>query len=168
MALFVEPFAFVSYLMTNQNPKSKRPKVATFETRITAAAGKAFVAAADDAARLASSVGSLVTKTNALSLGVPIAWGVKYQVVDGSADAPAADAGVYPFDKFAAQLAAGLDNYQITIPARKDSAVVFESDGVSLDLTDGANVQDWIVAFEAIALGKNGTTPSVERMFVVS
>jgi hypothetical protein len=168
MATHIENRFVISYLMTNQNPKSKRPKIANFETRVTGASVAAFVDAADHAARLATTLGVLYTKTNALSIGVPKSWGVKYVEVDDAAVPPSASAGVYPFDKFAAQLIAGGINSQITIPARKDSAVVFESDGISLELDDGAAVEDWISAFEAVALSEDLVAPNVQRMFVVS
>jgi hypothetical protein len=158
----------ISYLMTNLNPVSKRNKIANFSTRVTGVSGKAYIDAADTAARAATTVGQLITATNALTLGIPQKWGVHFEEVDLAAVPPASSAGAYPFDKFAASLLASGENSQVTIPARKDSAVVFESDGVSLVLDDGAAVEDWISAFETVALDEDLHAPNVERMFVTS
>jgi hypothetical protein len=168
MATHTESRLVISYFMTNENPVTRRNKIATFETRITGVSSKAYQDAADSAARAATTVGTLITKTNALTLGVPKSWGIKFVEVDDAATPPGSGAGVYPFDKFAAALVAAGQNSQITIPARKDSAVTFESDGISLVLADGAAVADWISAFQTVALTEDLLAPNVERMFVVS
>lgn len=168
MATHVETVLVIDYLMTNENPKTRRNKIATFTTRVTQVSGQAYVAAADHAARLATTIGDLITATNALSIGVMKSAGIVYRDVDDAAVAPSSSAGVYPFDKFAASLVAAGHNSQITIPARKDSAVTFESDGVSLVLADGAAVADWVAAFQTVALSEDLAAPNVERMFVVS
>jgi hypothetical protein len=155
----------ISYKMSNTNPRSKRPVISTFSTRIGIIAAEAWIDADDSAARAATPVGVLVTKTNALTNGVPLKWGVVGEEVDIAAgDAPDF---TYPFDKFAASLLAGGNNGQITIPGRKDSAVTLESDGVSVSLT-GAAVAAWVTAFEAVALSEDLLAETVERMFVTS
>lgn len=157
----------VSYYMSNTNPKSRRNTIANFACRIKAVSAQAYLAAADTAARAATTVGVLITATNLLTIGIPAAWAVALHVVDLAATPPEPDDFVFSFDKFAASLVAAGENSQITIPARNDGVVTVESDGVSLDLTD-TQVAAWIAAFEAIALDEDLNSPTVNRMFVTS
>lgn len=170
MAFLLQARMNIRYLMSNENPKSRTNKVAVFSTRITLASALAYTDAADEAARLATTVGALFTATNALSLGVPVSYGVTFDDVNQLASPPDPGDFVFPFDKFAASLhgATTPTNSQITIPARKDSAVTVESNGVSLQLDDGAAVAAWIVAYETVGLNEDLDRVNVEQMFIVS
>lgn len=157
----------ISYLMSNINPKSRRNQIANFSTRVTAASAKAYMAAADSAARAATGVGALITATNALSLGVPQDWGVNVSIFDTAAVPPSAGADAYAFDKFAVSLVAAGENSQLTIPARNMSAVVIETDGVSVELADGANVAAFVTALETVGVDEDLNNETVQRMFVI-
>jgi len=77
-----------SLLMSNKNPKSKRPQVSTIEHYVPAAAVTAYNAAADDAARAATLIGALVAAEQDLSLGVTKSVSVGFDYVDNAALPP--------------------------------------------------------------------------------
>lgn len=156
----------IDYLTSEISPKTKTPVIAQVSYRISQVAAQAYVAAADAAARAATSVGALITATDNLSLGVFDSARVRYGEIEDTAVAPAADSGVYRFDKFAFKYDANTKNYQVSIPCRDMTAVELESDGVSFDITASA-ASAWVTAFEAIGLGDNGYAPNVRNGFVL-
>jgi hypothetical protein len=157
----------ISYMMSNINPKSGKPAISTFSTRIKSVSAAAYFAAADDAARAATTVGALITATNALSKGIPQAWGVGLSVFDLAAVPPSAGADAYMFDKFAVALLAAGENSQLTIPARKMSAVTIETNGIDVELADGAAVAAFVTALETVGVDEDLNAETVQRMFVV-
>jgi hypothetical protein len=156
----------IAYSMSNKNPKSGRAVISTFSTRIKEVSAQAYINAADSAARSASSVGTLIHQTNLLTLGTPMSWGISFDVEETTAVPPLVSDAAYPFDKFAVSLLAAGENSQVTIPARDMSVVTLETDGITVQ-TGAAIPDDWITAYEAIALDEDLNSPTVERIFVV-
>lgn len=157
----------IAYMMSNTNPKSGQPQISTFSSRIKTVSATAYFAAADDAARAATTVGALITATNALTKGVPKSWGVGLAVVDLAAVPPSPGADAYAFDKFAVAILAAGENSQLTIPARKMSAVTIETNGIDVELADGAAVADFVDALETVGVDEDLNIETVQRMFVV-
>lgn len=156
MARQLAAYVNVDFLMSNINPASKTPVIGRFTQRISQVSAQSYVAAADAAARAATTVGVLIAKASDLTNGVFLSADVKYGEIEDTAVAPDISDGVFRFDKFAFKYDAGLKNYQVSIPGRDMGAVTLESDGISLLLTDGAAVQDFVDALTAIGLGDNG------------
>lgn len=167
MAVKAEYRLNISYMMSNQNPKSGQPQVSNFSTRVKTVSATAYFAAADEAARAATTIGALIIATNALCKGVPKSWGVGLAVVDLAAVPPSAGADAYAFDKFAVSLLAAGENSQVTIPARKMSAVTIETNGIDVELADGAAVEDFVSALETVGVDEDLNNETVQRMFVV-
>jgi len=168
MATIQENFMQLAYMMSNTNPKTKRQKTSVIEWRIPEVAVTNYNAAADDAARAATAAGVLIAATDALTLGVrkSVTFGSRY--VDSAALPPAPDDFVFPFDKFGIGFAADGENYVTSIPARKDSVIEIGADGVSVTLTDGSVVEDWVTAFEGLVLSEELAAVTVTRMTITS
>lgn len=156
--------AWIERYVAKQTFIDSTGKSSTVETRVASAAATTYLTAVDKAARDATSIGALFAATAALSSAVEYQRSVeKIDEQDSVADAAA---GVYHFDKIAVSTRAGLDNYSSTIPARKMAAIDLADDGVTIDTADGAEVQTYVTALQAVALAKNGATVSVTRMRV--
>jgi hypothetical protein len=167
MAFKAEYRLNISYMMSNINPKSGKNQISTFSTRIKTVSAQAYFAAADETAREATTVGALITATNALCKGVPQSWGVGLGVFDTAATPPSAGADAYAFDKFGVALIAAGENSQITIPARKMSAVTVETNGIDIELADGAAVADFVSALETVGVDEDLNNETVTRMLVL-
>lgn len=156
--------AWVERYVAKQTFIDSTGKSSTVETRITGAAATTYLTAADKTARDATSVGALFGATAALSSAVEYQRSVeKIDEQDTVADAAA---GVYHFDKITISTRAGLDNYSSTVPARKMAALDLADDGVTVDTADGAEVQTFVTALQAVAIAKNGSPVTVTRIRV--
>lgn len=160
-------YVFVSFLMSNDNPKSKTNKRATFKQRITGVSGKAYADAADDAARAATTVGALISAVDGLSIVVKDEYGVNFKLLVNPSPTPP-DPGdfVFPFEKLVTHYKGGFDNYHVSIPARNEGALTMESDGISVELADGAAVAAFVSAFETVALDEEANVPAIERITI--
>lgn len=148
-----------------------RKKLADVSVRISEGDGKAWINAVDQAARDATDVGDFFAATAGLSSGTPFTKAVTMEQEDENAVFPTADLNIYNFDKLGVGFKALLDNYNMTIPARDDSAYTVSEDGVTVILTGAgatAEVTAFIAAFNGLVLGKNGGTGTVITMQVVS
>lgn len=136
MAITKQGRLSVSLLMSNSNPKSRTNKVSNITFRVTSSSVDAYNDAADDAARAATAIGIYLVNLDNLTLGVQKDVQVGYQYNDNLAAPPVTDFA-FPFDKFLISLRDDVNNRAVTtsIPARNDSAIVVESDGVSIDIT---------------------------------
>jgi hypothetical protein len=88
-------------------------------------------------------------------------------VFDTSAVPPSPGADAYAFDKFGVALVAAGENSQITIPARKMSAVTVETNGIDIELADGAAVADFVSALETVGVDEDLNNETVTRMLVL-
>jgi hypothetical protein len=146
-------------------------KISTWEQRVTAAAGNAYIGAVTQTLKDGTPLGQLLLSVEDLSQGTLISKGVELKTLDDAADYPASDAGIYAFDKFGTSYSAGFDNYHSTIPARDMAAVNVGPDGITLIISGaGATTQttDYVARFNAVALGKNDGAATVTEMQVVS
>lgn len=131
--------------------------------------GETFFTAETDLIRDATETAVLGFKIAALSACTVVGRGITFMQEDDAAVPPALEDHVFIFDKLLVSYDAGLDSYNLTIPGRKGSAYTVGSDGVSV-IIEGAGaavaVTEFIAAFEAGALAKNGDAPDVVEMIV--
>jgi len=149
--------------MSDVNAKSKTNKVASVSYYVTAASVTAYNAAADDAARAATTIGALLTTFQDLTLGVTKSVEVGFEYRSNLA-APAADTFAFEFDKFLISSRDAVNNKAVksSIPARKDSAIVIESDGTTVDITQ-PDMSDYVTAYNAIVLSDSFNAVNVQR-----
>jgi len=159
-----------SLLMSNKNPKSKRPQVSTIEHYVPAAAVTAYNAVADDAARAATLIGALVTAEQNLSLGVTKSVSVGFDYVDNAALPPTVSEFAYAFDKVGTSFFADGEYYVSSIPARNDANITMSSDGITIDTGVGASaeVTAYIAAFNAVVLSEEGVAANIVSMNIRS
>ena len=167
MANFTSYEVFATFLMSDDNPKSRAPKVSSFRQRITGAAGKSYIDAADDAARAATTAGVLIDAAAALSKGVLVDFGVNFKSeVNPRPSPPAVSTFTFAADKLVTHYKGTNDNSHVSIPAFKGTALTMESDGVDVTILDGAAVEAFKNAFEAIALDEDATLTTIQRINV--
>lgn len=159
-----------TFLMSNKNPKSRRPQQATVTHYVAAADVTAYNAAADDAARAATDLGVFFAAEAALTKGVLLKRDVGFAYVENAATPPAVSAGAFAFDKFGVSFQADGEYYVSSIPARDLSKVVMSSDGVTVDTGAGASDEtlDYIAAFNTTILSEESVQGTVVGMDVKS
>lgn len=170
MATVQENFIERSWFMSNTNPKTRRQKLATVRWRVPEVVVSNYLAAADDAARLATAAGVLIAAADALSLGVGVKVTVGSAFVDNLAVPPAPDDFVFPFDKLGISFRADGENYVSSIPARDNADISVGSDGISVILGAGgtAEVQAFVTAFEAIVLSEENAAATITQITITS
>lgn len=160
-----------SWLMSNKNPKSKRPQVASIQHYVTAASVTAYNAAADDAARAATALGVLLAAENALTLGTEYKVDVGFAYVENAATPPDVSEFVFPFDKIGVSFQADGEYYVSSIPARDNTNITLSSDGITIQTTGAGmspEVDDYIQAFNAIVLSEESVGGTVVGMNIRS
>lgn len=128
----------------------------------------AYATAADEAARLATVVGTLLNRAANLMRGSVRSKGVEFEVKTSPFAFPAVSAKVWGTNKFVISHLSGLDAYTQTLPTADLDAVTMESDGITVNTTSTGTdeVKDFITSFNAIVLSKNGTSTSVQKIKV--
>lgn len=153
----------IALWMSDTNPKTKTNKVSTIEYIVAAAAVTAYNAAADDAARAATTVGALVSAVENLTKGTlkEVTSGFTYA---SNLVAPVATDFAFEFDKFLISSRDSTNNQPVktSIPARLDDNIVIESDGTSIDIT-APDMSDFVTAYEAIVLSQDLNAVNVIR-----
>lgn len=157
-----------AFFMSDVNPKTKSNKVATVDYWVLPAAVTAYNAAADDAARAATTIGALVTALENETNGVLKSVDVGFVYVSNLAP-PASDSGFYAFDKFLQSSRDTVTGRAVTttIPARNMTDVTLAPDGVSIIIAD-APYSDFVAAYQAIVLSDDANAVSVIRASVTS
>lgn len=159
-------------LMSNKNPKSKRPQVSTIEHYVPASAVTAYNAAADDAARAATLIGALLAAENGLSAGVHLGVTVGFAYIDNAALPPTVSDMVFAFDKIGVSFQADGEYYVSSIPGRsKDGAVVtLAPDGITILTGTGASAEvlAYVAAFNAVVLSEESVAGTVVNMSIRS
>lgn len=123
---------------------------------------KAFVAAADEAARAATLLGVMADAFYGLTEGTMTKYYVSFGQTTGDA-VPGSGDGIFRGNKIVCHYSeAGADNRFLTIPTRDDATL--EYSGTSINLNDGGLVEAFVTAFEAAAVGKNGGAVTVISM----
>lgn len=144
-----------------------RKKTTTVRYRVTAAAATAYFGAVTQILKDATPVGVLLVETENLAAGSMMGKGIELITVDDAQDFPDFDSDIFLFDKLAVHYNAGFDNYQVTIPTRDSANYTMESDGVHVNPTLGT-VDNYIAAFNAVVIAKNGTGGTVTTITVPS
>jgi len=152
------------------NIGDSREKITPVEFYVSAADAVLYLEAAAGAARAATDVGVLIAAAFGLSDGTLMSQGVRLVQEDDTAVFPPASAEVYNFDKLATSYQAGFKNYSQSIPARDMAAVTVESDGVTVIIgaSGSGEVQAFEDAFNDTALGENGASATLRKMYVRS
>lgn len=157
----------LAWYMSDWNPKSKTNKVSSISLRVTSAAVTAYNGAADDAARAATTIGVLITAYLNLTKGVlkSVSAGFEY---DQNLAPPANTVGAYEFDKFLVSARDTSTNVatKSSIPARDLTNVTLGDDAVTVVLADGADVADFVSAYNAIVLSEDENAVAIQRMIV--
>lgn len=158
----------VSIYMSETNPKTKTNKVANVGYFVTAASVTAYNAAADDAARSATAIGTLITALEDLTLGVVKSVEASF-VYEQNLAPPVADTFAFDFDKFLISARDNINSHAVksSIPARDDADIVIQSDGVSVDIT-APDMSTFVAAYEAIVLSEDLNAVSVLRATITS
>lgn len=157
-----------SYLMSNKNPKSRQPAVANVEHYVAAADVTAYNAAADDAARAATDLGVFLAAEAALTSGVVKKVDVGFAYIQDAAIPPTISQKVFAFDKIGVQFQADGEYYSSSIPGRKNSAITMGADGITIDLADGAAMQNYVAAFNTTILSEEGVQGTVTNAYIRS
>lgn len=148
-----------------------RGKFTTHTIRANAVDANAYIDAVDDAARTATDLGGYLSGFMALSAANFVSASVEKVVKDDAYSQPAADSNIYHFDKLTVGYKVGLERYITTIPSRDDSAYNVAPNAIDVLITGaGASTPttDFVTAFQAIALDKDGEGPAVVTYMKVS
>lgn len=168
MAIVKKGRLAVGFYMSDTNPKTKTNKVATVSYRVTSASVDAYNAAADDAARAATALGDLLTALDNLTLGVLKDVQVGY-VYEHNLAPPASDTFAFEFDKFLISLRDDITSAPVrtSVPARNDSAIVIESDGTTVSITD-VDMSTYTDALHAVMLSEDANAVTALRATISS
>lgn len=135
--------------------------------------GKAFVAAADTAARSATKVGLMLASISNLFKGNPNtnkSRGVDAEYVNDAFAFPAVTTDSHLNNKlnvFYATTLNGLPrNLSFGIPMRDELEYEFESNGVNVVLDDGADIADLVTQLEDTMLSLYGTAVTITEVTV--
>jgi hypothetical protein len=128
-----------------------------------------FVTAETDLIRNATEVALLAAAVAALSGCSEVSRGAIFEQIDDALVPPGVEEHVFTFDKLLVSYDGGIEPYNLTIPGRKGDAYTVANDGVTV-IIEGAGaaaaVTNFIAAFEAGALAKNGAVPDIRKMIV--
>lgn len=144
-----------------------RNKISVHAVNVATADAKAYVAAADEAARNATDIGIYFNEVIDLSEAEPVDRGVRYNTKNDALIVPAVDAEIYNFDKISIGWSSGLRNFVTTIPARDMAAVTVVARNGDIDMTGGA-AQDWIQAFLDVAVDPDGNPATAVNYMRIS
>lgn len=147
--------------------KDSTGRSSTVTVRVSSTNGKAYVAAADDAARLATSVGTLLAAFEVLFLGGDSAVferGVRTRAVNDGFSPVDPDAEVYNSNKinihYSSVVSGITRGFLLTIPQRDPADYTVSTDGVTIvqGLSDG--IDDLVTALSAVGESIYGTSIS--------
>lgn len=156
----------LSWQMSDVNPKTKTPKIATRDYFINPTDAAAYVAAADATARDATDVGLFISAVCAMSLGNLYSVDISNVYYTNLAP-PASDAFAFEFDQIliSSRDTVNMQAVKTSIPARNDSVITPESDGVTLPLSD-TPTSTFVSTYEAIALSQDANAVNVLRAVI--
>jgi hypothetical protein len=168
MAVTKEGRLSMGFYMSDTNPKTKTNKVATVAFRVTSASVDAYNAAADSAARAATTIGELIDALENLTLGVLKNATVGY-VYEENLAPPASDTFAFEFDKFLISLRDDVNNSPVktSIPARNDAAIVIESDGTTVDIT-APDMSTYVDLLHTVMLSEDANAVTALRAVISS
>jgi hypothetical protein len=136
----------------------------TMQWYVPKATAQLYFAAADKSARDATAIGILFAKALAVTAGAEETRSVT--VVDESAPVTIPSETVLRGNKLVIGFAAEADQYQQTVPARDATAYTPKADSIEVDFAASGDLADYITAFQATAIGKNGGSVTVNKAYV--
>jgi len=156
----------LGFQMSETNPKTKTNKISVREYFIKPDDMTAYLEATSAAGRDSTNVGAFITAIQALSLGTlkTIDVGMRF---DTAIAPPASTVFAFDFDQFliSARDTVNTDPVKTSIPARKDSAITIESDGVTVTITTGA-MATFVSTYQTIALSQDDNPVNVLRALI--
>jgi hypothetical protein len=160
MADAIVPIAFTGV-------RDSANKYSEFAIRVGVADAQAYVAAANDAARLATDVGVLLNTVEILFLGGDTAVekrGVRYEAVNDGFTPVDPEAEIYNSNKLNVHytaFVAGLNRgFIVTIPQRDPADYVVNTDGITVTQGLGDAIDNFVTAFSNTGLSLYGTAIS--------
>lgn len=164
-----EVAVYKAYVVVGDSAK----RLGRVELQVSETDGKAFVAAADTAARSATKVGLLLSSVSNLTLDNPNAIqarGVDSSFVNDGFAYPATTLDAYLSNKLNVSYATTLGglprNLQFTIPMRDPAEYSLESNGINVVLEDGADIEDLVTQIADTMLSLYGSACTVTEITV--
>ena len=133
---------------------------------VTEAAAQLYFAAADEAARAATTVGVLMTRTIAMQSGFVREKSVTLVEINDAEFANPGDT-VLRGNKLNVGIHAGIKNSVFNIPCRSNSAYTQVEDSLNCQLDTPVAMTNFISAYEAIGVDSNGNAATITRVTVV-
>jgi len=144
-------------------------KLASIEWNINVTMFTAYSGAADQAARLATPVGTFMAGIEGLTACNVFERRVFKVIEEDAAVFPADSKMVFNFDKITVAIKAGVDNYTLTIPGRDNSVISTGMvDGI-INIETGTRTAEVDAFFTSLANGyiaKNGSQGIIQKMYV--
>lgn len=149
---------YTAYVTVGDSAK----KMSSVEARVSAVDAKAWIAAADQTARDATAVGTLLSAFFTLMMSSQYyAKGVRSEMVNDAFVYPTPDAEAYNSNKLKISYKTSLNglprNLEFTIPQREASSYTLESNGINVSLTAQTDIPDLIVQILATMDSLYGT-----------
>lgn len=138
----------------------------TIDFYVTSASAQSYFAAADAAARAATDVGVAMTKAIAMQSGFVTEKSVTLAEIN---DATVTNPGdtVLRGNKLNVGIHGGISNTTFTIPCRATASYTQKDDNLDCLLNSPAAMSDFVTAYEAVGVNKNGDAATITRVTVV-
>jgi hypothetical protein len=159
MALVDHHFAKITF-------GDSQSKEFTVRFRVASADAAAYFGAVTQILKDATDLGQMFLSFEDLSAGTFRGKGVELVTIDDAIGFPAPDDNQYGFDKLLVSYGAGGFNYNLSIPVRDDTVYSVGTDGITVILADGAEVEDFVTRFNGIVLSKYGVAGTVNEITV--
>jgi len=161
MALVDQHFAKITFGDSQQKEWTVRFRVGSVDAA-------AYFGAVTQILKDATELGLFFLSIEDLAEGTFRGKGVELVTIDDAIGFPAPDDNVYGFDKLLVSYVAGGNGYHLSIPTRDDANYTVATDGITVILTDGAMVEDFVTRFATVVLSKYGTAGTVSEIIVSS
>jgi hypothetical protein len=121
---------------------------------------KAYVAAADTAARAATNVGQLITAASAMSEGVPVIWAVKAAFNQEEGE-PIPD-NVLRNNKIVMHMRSAGRGLVLSVPARNPASFLQKENSIELVLDDPTEMDTFVTALNTWVVDQFGNSVAVQ------
>jgi len=135
-------------------------RTSTWAMRCTQVAAQIYVAAADAAARSATSIGATLAAVMDISELTPTDYGVRYAFYNDAASPPAGNSGALRGNKVVFGYSGSGRNFVTSIPGRDDAELTL-TNGTEVVLADAAAVAAFVSAIELSGRDINGNAITV-------
>jgi len=161
MALVDQHFAKITF-------GDSQGKEWTVRFRVNSTDAAAYFGAVTQILKDATELGLFFLSIEDLAEGTFRGKGVELVTIDDAIGFPAPDDNVYGFDKLLVSYVAAGNGYHLSIPTRDDANYTVATDGITVILTDGAFVEDFVTRFATVVLSKYGAAGVVSEIIVSS